>query len=445
MKQTPVWKLLLKLSPPVMLALLIQSVYNIVDSYFVAQYSPEGLTALSVIFPIQLLMTAIATGTGTGINILVSRMDGANDRSSQNNIIKSGLFLGVFNFAVFTAAGLFLLNSYCRFSSAQPMVQAYAMKYSRIIFLFSLGMFVEANLTKVLQAKENMLLPMCAQIVGSLVNVVLDPLLIFGTLGFPALGIEGAAIATVIGQWCAMVIVLIGVIRTCPLSGRITWSDCRQIYKTGMPAIIMQSLYTLYMVGLNSILKLFTEDAVTVLGIYYKLQTFFFIPLMGLQQVILPIISFNYGAKKFDRVKQTLKCAVSFSCVVMLAGCAVFMAIPRQLLSIFSSKPEILSIGCTALRLISISFIPAAFVIMLTVYFQGINRGTASISVTVLRQIVLLVPLAWLFHFKGLTYVWLTFPVTEYIALAYCIRLYRQKVILHGQPSASSWSARGCS
>lgn len=428
MKQTPIWKILMKLCPPVMLALLIQSVYNIVDSYFVAQYSAEGLTALSIIFPIQLLMTAIATGTGTGINILISRMDGSGDVKYQNNIVISGLFLGLINFLVFAVTGLLCMNAYCSFSSNQALVREMGIQYCRIIFAFSLDMFLEANCTKILQAKENLLLPMYAQIAGALINVVLDPLLIFGHLGFPALGIQGAAIATVIGQWCAMLIVLAAVLHKCPLKGKINLRNCILIYKTGLPSIIMQSLYTLYMVGLNLILKQFTESAVTVLGIYYKLQTFFFIPLMGLQQVILPIISFNYGAKDHIRVKQTLRCSIAVSCVVMLVGCIIFNAIPDKLILIFSKNQEILEIGRSALRIISVSFIPAAFVIMFTVYFQGVNKGNASISVTILRQIILLVPLAWLFHFKGLFFVWFTFPVTEILALFFCTWLYKKEM-----------------
>lgn len=428
MKQTPIWKILLKLCPPVMLALLIQSVYNIVDSYFVAQYSAQGLTALSIIFPIQLLMTAIATGTGTGINILISRMDGAGDVKYQNNIVKSGLFLGGFNFLVFAVMGLLCMNAYCDFSSDQALVRELGIQYCQIIFAFSFGMFLEANCTKILQAKGNMLLPMYAQIAGALINVVLDPLLIFGRFGFPALGIQGAAIATVIGQWCAMLIVLVSVLHKCSLKGKINLENCILIYKTGLPSIIMQSLYTLYMVGLNLILKQFTESAVTVLGIYYKLQTFFFIPLMGLQQVILPIISFNYGAKDHRRVKQTLRCSIAVSCVVMLVGCIIFIAMPENLLLIFSKDQEILEIGRSALRIISASFIPAAFVIMFTVYFQGVNKGNASISVTILRQIILLVPLAWLFHLKGLYFVWFTFPVTEILALIFCAWLYKKEM-----------------
>lgn len=297
MGDTPIGKLLLKLSPPVMLALLIQSIYNIVDSYFVSRYSLSGLTALSIIFPIQLLMTALGTGTGTGLNILISRMDGNGDTIDQGNVVKSGLCLGVVNFLVFTSLGMLLIGSYYDISSNQISVQAEGIRYARIIFWGSFGLFMESNCTKLLQAKGNMIIPMLVQVVGAVINIICDPILILGLGGVPKLGVAGAAIATIIGQWAAMFITLRAVLKTYNIRGKFQLTDCVQIYQSGFPSIIMQLLYTLYIVGLNLILKLFTEDAVTVLGIYYKLQTFFFIPLLGLQQVIVPIISFNYGAK----------------------------------------------------------------------------------------------------------------------------------------------------
>mgnify|MGYP003213490855 CR=1 FL=1 len=275
MEDTPILKLLLKLSPPVMLALLIQSVYNIVDSYFVAKFSGDGLTALSIIYPIQLLMLALATGTGAGVNILISRMDGVGDTKSQNDVVKSGMFLGAVNFVVFALFGLLSIKGYYN--------------------------ILEANCTKMLQAKGNMVVPTIAQIVGAVINVILDPILIFGKFGFPQMGIRGAGIATVIGQWVTMVIVLVNVLKYYKFKGRIDLKSCVKIYKFGIPSIILQSLYTFYIVGLNLVLKLFTEDAVAVLGIYYKLQTFFFIPLTGLQQVIVPVVSYNYGAEKYNR------------------------------------------------------------------------------------------------------------------------------------------------
>ena len=426
MGDTPIGRLLLKLSPPVMLALLIQSIYNIVDSYFVAQYSLSGLTALSIIFPIQLLMTALGTGTGTGLNILISRMDGNGDTARQRDVVKSGLYLGIWNFLIFTCIGMLLIGSYYTISSNQAEVRAEGVQYAQIVFLGSFGLFMESNCTKLLQAKGNMVTPMLAQVAGAVINLVFDPIFIFGLFGAPELGVAGAAIATIMGQWAAMLITFRAVFRTYDVRGTFRFKDCIQIYQSGFPSIIMQSLYTLYIVGLNLILKQFTEDAVTVLGIYYKLQTFFFIPLMGLQQVIVPVISFNYGAHDNKRVNDTLRYSILISCGVMALGTFIFMAFPKELISIFAGSTPILNIGTPALRIISVSFLPASLAMMFTVYFQGIEKGKCSVFITVLRQIILLVPLAWLFHFAGLNYVWLTFPVTESIAMCCCCFLYHR-------------------
>ena len=416
---------MLKLSPPVMLALLIQSIYNIVDSYFVAQYSLSGLTALSIIFPIQLLMTALGTGTGTGLNILISRMDGNGDTARQRDVVKSGLYLGIWNFLIFTCIGMLLIGSYYTISSNQAEVRAEGIQYAQIIFLGSFGLFMESNCTKLLQAKGNMVTPMLAQVAGAAINLVFDPIFIFGLFSAPELGVAGAAIATIMGQWAAMLITLRAVFRTYNVRGTFRFKDCIQIYQSGFPSIIMQSLYTLYIVGLNLILKQFTEDAVTVMGIYYKLQTLFFIPLMGLQQVIVPVISFNYGAHDNKRVNDTLRYSILISCGVMALGTFIFMAFPKELISVFAGSTSILNIGTLALRIISVSFLPASFAMMFTVYFQGIGKGKCSVFITVLLQIILLVPLAWLFHFAGLNYVWLTFPVTEVIAMCCCFFLYK--------------------
>lgn len=439
MGDTPIGRLLLKLSPPVMLALLIQSIYNIVDSYFVAQYSLSGLTALSIIFPIQLLMTALGTGTGTGLNILISRMDGNGDTARQRDVVKSGLYLGIWNFLIFTCIGMLLIGSYYTISSNQAEVRAEGIQYAQIIFLGSFGLFMESNCTKLLQAKGNMVTPMLAQVAGAAINLVFDPIFIFGLFGAPELGVAGAAIATIMGQWAAMLITLKAVFRTYDVRGTFRFKDCIQIYQGGFPSIIMQSLYTLYIVGLNLILKQFTEDAVTVLGIYYKLQTFFFIPLMGLQQVIVPVISFNYGAHDNKRVNDTLRYSILISCGVMALGTFIFMAFPKELILIFAGSTPILNIGTPALRIISVSFLPASLAMMFTVYFQGIEKGKCSVFITVLRQIILLVPLAWLFHFAGLSYVWLTFPVTEVIAMCCGFFLYRK-----GKRMVSVKTAENC-
>ena len=328
------------------------------------------------------------------------------------------------NFVIFAVFGLLSLRGYYAISSDSIGVRQEGVTYGRIILLFSFGMFLEANCTKMLQAKGNMIVPTLAQIVGAVINVILDPILIFGKFGFPQLGIGGAAIATVIGQWVTMCIVLINVLKYYKFRGKIDFKNCIRIYKFGVPSIILQSLYTFYIVGLNLVLKLFTEDAVAVLGIYYKLQTFFFIPLTGLQQVIVPVVSYNYGAGKIKRVSQTLWYAVAIACSVMFVGIVMFMVFPRELISIFSQQENVLDIGSSALRIISTSFIPAGFVLMFIVYCQGVNRGGYSILLTVLRQVILFVPLAWLFHYKGLFYVWFTFPATEIITALMSFYLY---------------------
>ena len=427
MREEPIGRLLLKMSPPVMLALLIQSIYNIVDSYFVGKYSGDGLTALSIIFPIQLLITALATGTGAGINILISRMDGTGRRENQADVVKSGLALGIFNYLVFACIGLLSIKGYYSLSSGNEAVRAFGIQYGSVIFLGGLGQFVEANCTKMLQAKGNMMRPMMAQITGAVINVVLDPILIFGLGGLPKFGIAGAAMATIIGQWAAMAMTFLSLRKYYSMKGHVRLKECLHIYKAGAPSMVMQSLYTFYIVGLNLILKLFTEDAVTVLGIYYKLQTFFFIPLMGLEQVILPIVSFNYGAGEMKRAKLVLKYTTIFSCGVMLVAAIVFWAVPANLLGIFSESESIIQIGCYALRVIGTSFLPLGITLIFTVYLQGVNMGKESMLLITLRQVILFVPLAWIFHYHGLKAVWLTFPVTEVIVAAACIFVYIKK------------------
>ena len=433
MENMSVSKLLLTMSPPVMLALLIQSIYNIADSFFVARYSTEGLRALSIVYPIQLLITALATGTGAGVNILISRLDGRGETKTQYDIIKSGLFLNMFHFLIFALVGNILANAYFSLSTGNSMVKVQGILYSRIVFSGSLGLFTESICTKILQARGNMVVPMLAQVIGSLVNIVLDVILIFGTGYNPALGIEGAAIATVIGQWVAMAITLFAVTKKYSLRGQFKLETCKQIYVNGIGSIVTQSLYTIYIVGLNMILKIFTEDAVTVLGIYYKIQSFFFIPLLGFQQVLLPLFSYHYGAGDRHRNREILKCSMIFSVIIMAVATGIFFLFPEKLVHIFSKGSAIVAIGKTAFPVISISFVFAGLTIVITSYLQGIAHIKESLFIIVLRQIVLLVPLAWLLHFIGLNAVWWTFPVTEIIASVTGILIIW---ILHKEDSA---------
>ena len=424
MEEKSVPKLLLKLAPPVMLAMLIASIYNIVDSYFVSSYSQDGLTALSIIYPMQLLMTAVSTGVGSGINIIVSRMDGMGDSHSQSRILKTGILLGVIDYVIFTIIAMLTIGSFIRVSSNITEVRTMGLQYSKIVILYSLGMFVEANCTKILQAKGRMVLPMIAQVVGALINIVLDPILIFGKCNFPEMGIEGAGISTVLGQHMAMIIVLVAVLKSYSVKGKFSIKDSLSIYRLGLPSIVLQALYTVYIVGLNLVLKTFTEDAVAVLGIYYKEQSFFIIPLIGLQQVILPIISYTYGANSPKRIQQTLWYSVGVSSVVMLIANIVYTIIPDRLTEIFSNKPEVIHIGSHALSVISFSFVPLVFSMLMPVYFQGINKAKYSIVLTVLRQVILFVPIAWILHYFGLYYVWFTFPITDSITTITSLVMY---------------------
>lgn len=345
MIHTPIKRLLLKLSPPVMLALLIQAIYNIVDSFFIARYSSEGLTALSIVYPVQLLMTALATGTGAGVNLLISRMDGQGETKKQTGIVTCGLVLALFHFLLFAVLEAFLSDDYFRMSSANELVNTQGVTYMNIIFAGSLGLFVESVCTKILQARGNMALPMAAQVIGAVTNIILDPVLIFGLFGAPSMGIAGAAVATVLGQWAAMFITLAAVRRIYPQHGKWDRSTCFQIYQNGIGSIVTQSLYTLYIVGLNMILALFSEDAVTVLGIYYKIQSFFLIPLLGFQQVLLPVISYNFGAGQKQRIQETVRFAIMLSTGLMFVASLVFLLFPQPLLTIFSGKKELLQIG----------------------------------------------------------------------------------------------------
>ena len=432
MENISVSKLLLKMSPPVMLALLIQSIYNIADSFFVARYSTEGLTALSIVYPVQLLITALATGTGAGVNILISRLDGRGETEAQHDIIKSGLFLNMFHFLIFAFVGNILANAYFSLSTGNAVVKAQGIIYSRIIFSGSFGLFIESICTKILQARGNMMIPMIAQVTGSVVNILLDIMLIFGIGHIPALGIRGAAIATVIGQWVAMVITLLAVMKKYSLRGTLNPEFCKQIYANGIGSIVTQSLYTIYIVGLNMVLKSFTEDAVTVLGLYYKIQSFFFIPLLGFQQVLLPLFSYHYGAGDRQRNRDILKCSMIFSVAIMAVATGIFFLFPEKLIQIFSTGSSIVAIGKYAFPVISISFVFAGLTIVITSYLQGIAHIKSSLFIIVLRQIVLLVPLAWVFHFIGLNAVWWTFPVTEIIASTTGILII---MILHKQDS----------
>ncbi len=418
-------KILLKLAPPVMLAQLIQALYNIVDSLFVGRYSESGLTALSIIYPIQLLMIALAVGTGVGINTVMAAKLGMGKGKEADEYAGVGTPLAIAMWFLFAVIGWLIMPAYARMSTESADVINDVVVYGRIVCVFSMGLFLESIWTKVLQANGDMKTPMLAQIFGAVTNIILDPLLIFGLLGLPKLGIAGAAIATVVGQIVAALIVFRKGFRKSPAK-EVYPHHVVKIFCLGVPNILMQSAYTFYILGLNLILATFSDQAVTALGLYYKWQTFFFIPLGAMQTCIVPVISFNYAARKIDRCKKILTTAVGFGLVLMSVGTLCFNLIPTQMLQVFTSDALVIEIGSFGFHIIGISFIPMVTSLIFPVFFQAVGSSLKSSFLTVVRTVILFVPLGFLFSRLGLNRFWLTFPVTEVITSAVGLLFYRQ-------------------
>lgn len=405
-------KILIKIAPPVMLAQLIQALYNIVDSFFVGKNSESGLTALSIIYPIQLLMIAIAVGTGVGINTCIAHYMGLGEEKKARDIAGIGTPLAIVLWFLFALVCYIAMPAYARMSTDSVEVIDKVITYGRIVSVFSIGLFAESIWTKVLQADGDMKTPMYAQILGAITNIILDPILIFGMFHIPAMGIAGAAIATVVGQIVAALIVMKRGYRRSP-SINVYGRGLAKIYKMGIPNILMQSAYTFYILGLNLILAGFSDQAVTALGLYYKWQTIFFIPLGSLQTCIVPILSFNYAAGSFDRCKKTLSTSLIYGMALMFIGTLCFEFIPAQMLGVFTSDQRVVDIGAWGFHIIGVGFIPMVTSLIYPVFFQAVGKPVTSSLLTVVRTVILFVPLGYLFSKLGLTYFWLTFPVTE--------------------------------
>lgn len=408
-----VWRILFKTAPPVMLAQLIQALYNIVDSLFIGRYSGEGLTALSIIFPIQTVMTAIAVGTGVGVNTKMSRHYGRGEAEQANRTAGTGTVLAGISWLIFAVVSTIVIQPYAAATANSEKAAEYAVTYGSIVCMGSLGVFLEGCWSKVHQAGGNMRLPMTAQIVGAVTNMALDPLLIFGWGPIPSMGIAGAAYATLAGQTAAALVTVSG-FRKRPDVKALS-SYVREIYRLGFPSIFMQSMYTVYILALNLILAGFSDAAVTVLGLYYKVQTFFFIPLTGLQTCMVPLLSYTCAKGEYRRCHRIMADCVVISMAFMLVGTVCFECFPRQLLSVFSNDIEVLSIGDTAFRLIGLSFLPVVVSLMMPVFFQAIGGGGSSILLSLTRQIFCLIPIFWLLAKLGLRYTWLAFPISELI------------------------------
>lgn len=418
-------KILLKLAPPVMLAQLIQALYNIIDSLFVGRYSDSGLTALSIIYPLQLLMIALAVGTGVGINTVMAAKLGVGNEKEADEYAGVGTPLAGFMWLLFAVICWFAMPFYAKMSTNSEVIIHDVIVYGRIVCVFSFGLFLESIWTKVLQSCGDMKTPMTAQIIGAITNIVLDPLLIFGMFGFPKMGIAGAAVATVSGQIMAALIVMKKGFRKSP-HRQLYPHHIAKIFQLGIPNILMQSAYTFYILGLNLILATFSDQAVTALGLYYKWQTFFFIPLGAMQTCIVPVISYNYAARNIERCKKTLSASIVFGMSLMALGTLCFVCIPSQMLRVFTSDELVIAIGRVGFRFVGISFLPMVTSLIFPVFFQAVGSSLKSSLLTVIRTVVLFVPLAYLFSRFGLNWFWLTYPVTEVITSLTGAYFYRQ-------------------
>ena len=419
----PVRRLLLNMAWPMMLSMLIQALYNVVDSVFVSYISEGALTAVSLAYPMQNLMIAVATGTGVGVNALLSRNLGERNFPMVNRTAGNALFLGLISYVVFALLGVFGSRAYFAAQVTDPEIIRMGQEYLTVILVLSIGCFGQVLLSRLLQSTGKTFYSMVIQMVGAVLNIILDPLLIFGLGGFPAMGVAGAALATVISQLVGTALGLYYNLRKNPeihfaLSQlRPSGGIIARIYSVGVPSILLQTVASLLIFGLNQILVSFSETATAVYGVYFKLQGFAFLPIIGMNNGMVPIIAYNYGAKKPERILQTIKLAILYAVGIMVAAVLLFQIFPVQLLSFFQASPEMLDIGVPALRTLSLCFLVGGFTIVSSSVFQALGKGLLSMSISVFRQLLLVLPLAYFFSLTGnLNMVWWAFPVAEVLA-----------------------------
>lgn len=436
-------RLILTMSLPIMISMLVQALYNIVDSMFVARVSEAALAAVSLCYPIQMIMVAVACGTGVGINALLSRYLGEKKREKASQVAMHGLFCAICNWLVFAVIGLFFSEAFLRLFSDDVQIIMMGISYMQICTICSFGVFVQITYERIMQSTGNTIYNMVIQGVGALINIILDPIFIFGLGPVPALGTAGAAIATVIGQIVAMflgIIITQKKIREIQLSVRGFHLDgmlMKAMYRIAIPAILMQSIMSFMTVMMNMILAPFSEMAVSVFSIYYKLQQFVFMAVLGMNNALIPILSYNYGANQMERIREGIRFALWMSCVIMAIGTVVFQLLPTQLLYLFDAKEAMLSIGIPALRTISVSFVFAGISMVLCSVFQALGSPNHSLLVTLLRQMVILLPLAYGFSSAfGLDMCWWSFPITEVLCALlslYLLRSVQKRVFLQLQ------------
>ncbi|MDO5560215.1 MAG: MATE family efflux transporter [Oscillospiraceae bacterium] len=424
MEVMPENKLLIQMSLPIIISMLVQALYNIVDSIFVAQIDENALTAVSIAFPIQNLLISVANGTGVGINALLSRSLGERNSEKADKAAQNGVFLMLISYIVFMIFGVFFAQAYLESQTDIPAIINYGKAYITIICCFSITQLGQITFERLLQATGKSIYTMISQATGAFVNIILDPILIFGYFGLPKLGVAGAAAATIIGQYVALTIAVIFNLtknKELDLSFHHFRPDIHiigQIYSVGLPAIIMQSLASVMTYGINKILFTFSSTAAAVFGVYFKLNSFAFMPVFGLTNGMIPVVSFNYGARHRKRITKTIKLSILYAMSYMLICLALLQTFPEKFLYLFKASENMISIGIPALRIISISFIFAGFCIVLLAGFQALGHGFMSMIVSFTRQIIVLLPCAYFFSKSGvLNNVWWAFPCAEIVSV----------------------------
>ena len=430
----PIGKLLAVMSVPTMFSMMIQALYNVVDSIFVSHYSEKALTAVSLAFPLQMLMFSFAVGTSVGICSVISRRLGEKKEEEANRTAETGFALELLFMVLFILIGAFLSKPFVSIYTNDPMLSKMTVSYLRICLMLSMGVFTNVFFEKSLQATGDTIHPMIIQTSGAVFNVIFDPILIFGYFGFPQLGVTGAAIATVAGQFFAMAIGLFFFLRNKYLKVRLFRpemgkKEAKDILTVGVPAIIMQGIGTVMTSSMNAILIVYDVLAATVFGVYFKLQSFVFMPVFGLNNGLMPILGFNYGAKNRPRMMKALKLAVFCALLFMSLGAFVFIAFPDALLGMFNASDSMKRIGEVALRTIAMTFPLAAISITIGALFQAMGDGIYSMIISIVRQLFLLIPSAWLLgRLSGLDAIWYSFMVAEVFALVLSLVFFRREL-----------------
>ncbi len=447
--------LLFSMSMPIVISMLVQACYNIVDSIFVSRISENALTAVSMAFPIQTLMIAVSTGTGVGINSLLSRSLGEGNRKNAQAAACNGLFLAFLSYFIFLIFGIFGTVPFYRAQINDPEIIALGKDYLSIVCMFSFGQFFQIAFERIMQSTGKTIYNMITQGLGAIINIIFDPILIFGLCGFPKMGIAGAAIATVAGQIIAAILgyifnklkndevsvsmkgfkpnpEIINKLKNDEVSVSMKGFKPNPeiiaiIYRVGIPSILMQSITSILTFFMNIILAGFSSTAVTILGVYFKLQSFIFMPVFGLNNGLIPIVAYNYGAGNSERIKKAIRYSVCAACIYMFLGFLTFELAPEKLLMIFDASDNMIAMGIPALRIIALSFLLAGATVVVTGIFQALDVAVYSLVVSVLRQLIIVLPVAYILSkLVGLTGVWVAYPIAEIFAFIISIFLYKK-------------------